>query len=354
MLLDGLFVPLTTPFYPDGALNARKLEHNVRRYSLTPAAGLCVLGVPGEQAMLSESEAVEVLRIAAQECAPGKVLLAGVGRPSVLGTLRLAEAAAEARLDAVIVDASLELLTAKQHPRWTTELLTYFRTVADRCTLPVVIGSRVGHALSLAVIEELAHHPQILGCLELEGDPERIGTILAKTASVRRQVTVTPVFAAVTQRMQAPQANSSSQGAYITAESLGSGGAALATAPPQPALKTRTKTVGFQVMAARAVDMQRSLAAGATAVMPPLAASAPQSCYEVVAAWKDGDPTLAEEKQARLTRAAQRIDEGLGIAGIKYGCDVNSYFGGQPRLPGLPLTGEERLEIEAILKPLRG
>ena len=44
MLLDGLFLPLTTPFYPDGTLYARKMEHNVRRYSLTPAAGMCVLG----------------------------------------------------------------------------------------------------------------------------------------------------------------------------------------------------------------------------------------------------------------------------------------------------------------------
>ena len=100
--------------------------------------------------------------------------------------------------------------------------------------------------------------------------------------------------------------------------------------------------------------MLRSLQAGAAAVMPALAASVPQSCYEVVAAWKDGDPALAEEKQHRLTRAAQRMEEALGVAGIKFGCDVNGYFGGQPRLPGLPINGEERLELEAMLRPLRG
>lgn len=353
MLFDGLFVPLTTPFYPDGTLNARKLEHNVRRYSLTPAAGLCILGAPGEQSMLAETEAGEVLRLAAQECAPHKVLLAGVGRPSVLETHRLADAAAQAKYDAIIVEASLELLSDR-HLRSSTELLTYFRTVADRSELPVLIGSRLGHALSIETIQDLAHHPQIIGAIELEADPERIAAILARTSFVRRESKVTPVFAAVTERMQAHHATGSSKDAYITAESLGGGGAALTTAPPKPALKTRTKTVGFQVIAARGVDMLRSLQAGAAAIMPTLAASVPQSCYEVVAAWKDGDPALAEEKQARLTRAVQRIEDGLGVAGIKFGCDLNGYFGGQPRLPRLPLTGENRLEIETILKPLRG
>ncbi len=354
MLLDGLFLPITTPFYPDGTLYARKLEHNVRRYSLTPAAGMCVLGGVGEGSMLSEGEAAEVLRIAGGECAPGKVLLAGVGRPSVLETLRLADAAAKAMCDAVIVQASAELLTAPQHPGSAMELLTYFRTVADRSALPVIVGSRLGHALSLAVLEELAHHAQILGALELEADPERIAAIRARTSFVRREVAVTPVFAAVTERMRSRQAGSSSTDAYITAESLSGGGAAVATAPPRPALKTRTKVVGFQVVAARGVEVLRSMEAGAVAVMPPLAAGAPQSVYEVVAALKDGDPKLAAEKQARLTRAAQRIEEGLGVAGIKYSCDVNGYYGGAPRLPQLPLSGDDRLEIDAILKPLRG
>ena len=48
MLLEGLYLPLTTPFYPDGSLNLRKLEHNADRYSRTPAAGFAVLSEVGE------------------------------------------------------------------------------------------------------------------------------------------------------------------------------------------------------------------------------------------------------------------------------------------------------------------
>ena len=43
---------------------------------------------------------------------------------------------------------------------------------------------------------------------------------------------------------------------------------------------------------------------GAVGAMPAFAASAPQACYEVLAAWKDGDEGLAEEKQVRLQGVA--------------------------------------------------
>jgi 4-hydroxy-2-oxoglutarate aldolase len=56
MLLQGIFPPITTPFYPDGKIYFKKLEHNVERYSRTPVAGLTVLGSTGESIMLSDEE----------------------------------------------------------------------------------------------------------------------------------------------------------------------------------------------------------------------------------------------------------------------------------------------------------
>ena len=53
MLLQGIFPPITTPFYPDGNVYYKKLEHNVDRYSRTPVAGIVVLGSTGEALMLS-------------------------------------------------------------------------------------------------------------------------------------------------------------------------------------------------------------------------------------------------------------------------------------------------------------
>jgi dihydrodipicolinate synthase/N-acetylneuraminate lyase len=180
---------------------------------------------------------------------------------------------------------------------------------------------------------------------------ERFQAIAEATEAVKREVTVTTVFAPVTRRMLVPETGEGAAN-FVTADSL-SGGTAVAVAAPKSAIKTRTKSVGFQVMAAgRAMEMVSLLQAGVAGAMPELTASAPQAVYEAFAAFKDGDPALAAEKQQRLA-AADALMAKLGVAGIKYGCDWNGYYGGVPRLPRLPLDAGERAQVERVLSGLR-
>ena len=86
--------------------------------------------------------------------------------------------------------------------------------------------------------------------------------------------------------------------------------------------------------------------------MPRLAACAPQAVHEVWAAYKDGDPKLALEKQERLVAADQLLAT-LGVPGVKYAADLNGYYGGFPRLPRLPLTAEQRTVVERAMSSLR-
>ena len=103
MLLHGIFPPITTPFYPDGRVYLKKLQHNVERYSKTPVAGLVVLGSTGEAIALSDEERREVLKTSRDACAPHKVLIAGTGAESALESLRLTEYAANLGFDAALV-----------------------------------------------------------------------------------------------------------------------------------------------------------------------------------------------------------------------------------------------------------
>ena len=348
MLLEGLQLPLTTPFYPDGRLNVLKLEHNVARYSKTPVTGLVALSELGEPTMLSEDETRLVLRGVAGAAGMEKVLVAGVSRDSVTQTLDLAESAAKFGYDAVLVKQP-SLFEPSAPGQFAKELLTYFQAIADRSVLPVVLYRSLpeqGGGLPLGVVLELAGHPQIIGLVDGAGGETTFEALRVGTTGVKHDVAVTAVFAAVTARMQAKSEN------FISANTL-TGGAAVAVAPTRTVAKTRTKAVGFQMLAGSTARMLEGLRAGAVGAMPAFAAAAPQACYEVLAAWKDGDQGLAEEKQVRLERVAERVDEQLSVAGIKFGCDLNGYFGGRPRLPLLPLTGAERTEIEALMQGLR-
>jgi dihydrodipicolinate synthase/N-acetylneuraminate lyase len=98
--------------------------------------------------------------------------------------------------------------------------------------------------------------------------------------------------------------------------------------------------------------MMPLLEAGVAGWIPPLGACAPQGCHEVWAAHKDGAPALARLKAERLSAADEVMHE-LGVAGVKYACDLNGYYGGAPRLPRVGLTAEERGRVETALREVR-
>jgi dihydrodipicolinate synthase/N-acetylneuraminate lyase len=350
MLIEGVFAAVPTPFYSDERVYFRKLEANIVRYSRSLLAGMLLLGSTGEAAELDDDETRDVLRAAAAAAAPDKVLIAGVGRESVKATVALAEAAAEFRYDAVLVRTPTYYASQMS----TAAVLHYFRSVADRSPLPVVlynIPRCVPYDIPVDVAAELAQHPNIAGIKDSTGSVERIRALVNRTsAAPRRTVTVTPVFEAVTGRMLASGASGAD--ALVSVGGL-AGGAAVATAQPAAAIKTRTREVGFQVLTGAAGALLQSLESGASGGILGFAACAPQACQEVYLAWKDHDPALAKEKQERIAAVSQRIVGQLGIAGVKYACDFNGYYGGRPRAPLLPVTGGERAQIEELLAGIR-
>jgi 4-hydroxy-2-oxoglutarate aldolase len=356
MLLEGIFAAVTTCFYPDGRPYWRKLEQNVDRYSRTPLSGMVLLGSTGEAVMLSEEESREALRVAQAATAPDKVLLAGVGRESVFETLRLADYAAELDYDAILVRTPHYYRKQMRN----REMLTYYQAVADRSPLPVLLYSVPGctaYDLPVDVVTELVMHPNIVGMKDSSGNVERIAQLVHATRSFRkRSIPVTSVFSAVTSRMlrSSVEPDESPGGeTFVAADQLGSGMTALAVKPPRPALKTRTREVGFQLLCGSAQTLYPSLIAGATGGVLALATFAPQACHEVYTAWKENDAVLAADKQRRIVRAGIEVCGQMGIPGIKYALDLNGYYGGRPRMPLLPLVAEEQRLVEELTFDIR-
>jgi dihydrodipicolinate synthase/N-acetylneuraminate lyase len=350
MLIEGVFAATTTPFYPDERVYFRKLEANMARYSRSLLSGMVVLGSTGEAPMLNDSETIDVLRVAAEATAPEKVLIAGVGRESVKGTVEQAEAAAKFKYDAVLVRTSYYYAGQMS----SAAVLHYFRSVADRSPLPVIlynIPKSVPYQIPIEVIAELADHPNIIGIKDSSGSIERIRETVAATQTARRRTaTVTPIFEAVTGRMLSTA--SEGVGTFIAAENLAGGAAVAAPAPVVP-IKTRTKELGFQVLCGSASALFESLKEGASGGILALGACAPQACTEIYLSWKDHDLKLAEAKQRLISPVNKRIVGDLGISGVKHACDFNGYYGGRARSPLLSLTATEKGEVESLLAEMR-
>jgi len=345
MLLHGILPPITTSFYPDGSVNYKKLEHNVERYSKTPVAGIVALGSTGESIMLSDQERRDVFKCVREHTAPEKVLIAGTGIESAVETLRLTEYAASLGYDVAMVRTphyyKRQMLPAN--------MLAFYRMVADRSPLPVIIYNfpqATGYDIPVEVVIELAEHPNLIGIKESAGVIEKVKKMVDGTRHIKREATVTEIFNAVTPRMLA--AAGSGNGDVVSASSLG--GTAVA-APPK--FKTRTKEVGYQVLVGSAHLLKDSLDVGAVGAILAFACAAPTACYEIYAAWKEGDAALASEKQKRIVDASLKVGGEFGIPGIKYAMDLNGYYGGPSRLPLLPLSAERKSEVERLMAEIR-
>ncbi len=353
MLLHGIFPPITTPFYPDGNVYFKKLEHNVERYSKTPVAGIVVLGSSGEAVMLSDKERRDVLKAARETTVPNKVLIAGTGIESAIETLKLTEYAAELGYDVALVRTP-HFYKKVMHP---ANMLAFYRTVADRSPLPVMIYNVpgfTGYDIPAEVVIELAGHPNIIGMKESSGDVEKLRRMAEETREVKRAATVTETFDAVTPRMLKASSGGTGQGGeLVQVSALGGGKPSSAAVSVVSGIKTRQKEVGFQILVGLAQKLEPSLQAGAVGGILAFADAAPTACYEIYAAWKEGDAELARLKQERITKATLRVSGELGISGLKYGMDLNGYYGGPARLPLLPLTADLKAEVEQLLGDIR-
>src|SRR3984885_7229456 len=298
MLLSGIFSPITTPFNPDGKVYFKKLESNVERYSRTPVAGIVALGSTGEAIMLSDQERSDALRVVRETAAPNKVLIAGAGVESALETLRSTEYAAELGYDVAMVRTPHYYKKQMQ----AANILAFYRTVADRSPLPVIIYNfpqATGYDIPAEVVIELAGHPNIIAIKESGGNLDKVKQMVDGTRQVKRQVTVTETFAAVTPRMlKAAAADSEKQSRElvsvasltgiteateqhaspsVTADSAAKPSSSAITVVGK--LKTRQKEVGFQVMVGAAHQLWSSLSLGPVGAILAFACPASMACY---------------------------------------------------------------------------
>jgi dihydrodipicolinate synthase/N-acetylneuraminate lyase len=281
------------------------------------------------------------------------VLIGGTGVESTTETIKLCEYAAELGYDAAMVRTPHYYKMAMTP----AAMLAYYRTVCDHSPLPVIIYNfppATAYDIPPEVVIELANHPNLLSIKESAGNLDKVKRIVAETRHVKRTVTVTEQFEAVTERMVKEAKQAVVVGELIPIGALGG------TAKPSSSsvetvgkMRTRQKEVGFQVMVGAAHQLLESLDAGAVGAILAFGCCAPTACFEIYTAHKENAREIAREKQDRIGDAAKKIVSQLSVAGVKYAMDLNGYYGGNPRLPILPLTGEQKADVERLMTKIK-
>jgi 4-hydroxy-tetrahydrodipicolinate synthase len=160
--LQGLHVPLITPFTPDGEVALGVLEKLAHAVIEGGAAGLVALGTTGESATLTAAERRAVLDVCARVCRErDATLIAGAGSNDTAGTGRaLRDLAAWPE-----VTAALTVVPYYTRPSQ-DGIVAHFTRLAADSPVPVIVYNipyRTGTCVSLQTLRELARIPGIAG-----------------------------------------------------------------------------------------------------------------------------------------------------------------------------------------------
>lgn len=167
MKLSGIYAAITTPFDHNGDLYRTKVEHNLSRWNACALAGYVVASDAGEGRLMAHDEKIALWELSAKHAAEGRTLIADVSVDGVREAADLAKAAAHAGFHAVCAEG----------PRQYDSAGLFFRALADRSPLPVIVMGQDGAAVS-----GLSQHPNIAGAVvdagQLAGISAREGFLL--------------------------------------------------------------------------------------------------------------------------------------------------------------------------------
>ncbi|SHI25681.1 4-hydroxy-tetrahydrodipicolinate synthase [Desulfosporosinus lacus] len=285
--LKGVYAPIPTPFV-DGKIAYDKLEGNLEYWLDSKLEGLVVLGSNGEFVLLSSEEKIQLIKFVCQKATGRKSVIAGTGAESTAETIFLSQQAATVGADAVLVVTPNYYKGAMSDKA----LIQFYLDVAEASPAPVILYNMPGNTginLSPNVVAELAQHPNIIGIKDSGGNIVQITEVIRNTPS------------------------------------------------------------DFSVFAGSASFLYASLALGAKGGTLALANVFPNECAEVQSLFEAGKWKESKALQLKLMESNTAVTARFGIAGLKAAMDMLGYFGGDPRLPLLPIGGVEKADLKDIL-----
>jgi 4-hydroxy-tetrahydrodipicolinate synthase len=170
---------MVTPFDRNRALDLAAAA-DLAEYLVTEQRNdaLVINGTTGEAPTTSDAEKADVVRAVVDAVDGRALVVAGVGTFDTTHTIQLADQAAKAGADALLV------VTPYYSKPPQAGLLAHFRAVADASELPVVlydIPGRTGTPIQPETMIALAAHERIVAVKDAKGDLTASGRVMAET-----------------------------------------------------------------------------------------------------------------------------------------------------------------------------
>jgi 4-hydroxy-tetrahydrodipicolinate synthase len=291
LVLDGIFVPHVTPFTHGGQLDINALRQCVRFWLQSGVSGLVPCGSNGEAPYLSREERKKVIETVLDEV-NGKVpVIAGTGSMSTQETIAFTKDAADLGIDAALVVTPFYFrLTSR-------EIFEHYRAVCQAVDLPIVVYNMpkfTGFSLEPASIQKLSSENQsIIGVKESSGSLGTISEIIRLLGN------------------------------------------------------------RLSVLAGTADVALPTLLAGGRGAVLAVANVFPTLCNRLYSAFKNGQYEEASRMQNRITFANEVLVRRFNqLSAIKEAMRLKGMPGGYPRRPALPLDGQEKKTVEALMKEI--
>jgi dihydrodipicolinate synthase/N-acetylneuraminate lyase len=187
--IHGIIPPLITPLTPGLELDVPSLERLIEHVLRGGVYGLFLLGSTGEGPSLTDGTRKAVIRESIRVVSGRVPVFVNISSPSFLETCRMAEYAAREGAGYTVLSPPY------YYDMNTPELLGYYRSVADRSPLPLVIYNApryTGIPLEPSLVGELISHENIVGIKDSSGEMDYVRELLHRRADFSFPILIGP------------------------------------------------------------------------------------------------------------------------------------------------------------------
>lgn len=280
---------MITPFFENGDVDYDGFTANIQKWNRDKLAGYLVIGSNSETVYLNEREKLELVRLTAENAAPGRVVMVGTGLESARETITFTNKCARLGAQSALVLTPFYYSGSMD----TKAMIKYFTAVANHSDIPVLIYNvskftRVN--VSAEAVAELSRHPNIVGMKDSNGDVPQLATFL------------------------------------------------------------RVADPSFQVMTGTFSAWFPALTLGITATISAMANCCPNEISDVQELFDSGNWQEARALYQRMFPVNAAVTGAFGIAGLKFAADYTGYRGGHVRNPLSDSSDADKAKLTDILQ----